>query len=432
VSSNPGQIAHIWRRLGFGPTAADLAHGLAIGPAALIQRLLNAKMTTPTQWALPTGETWETMVEYLGRELNLMAYSPNPLQERMAWILRGLVVVGMVDAVNFDQFQQYTTLLRTNPLGSYTALLRATAVSPAMMVYLNGYQNQVGHPNQNYARELMELFSLGITNPVTGAKNYTQQDVVEVARALTGYTLDWQKGTISFDPTQFDSGSKTFFGVNQGNADLNAVISAVSRHPSYAAFVPARLYRELTGLQPSPATLKQLGTLWTSSGNLRAVVSAIVTSPTFLSPAAIGSKVKTPVELLVSGARICNFNLGTSDYGWLLGSYMNQNPYQPPNVAGWPAGRVWLNAGVTMSWSGIVDDLVHSARSQEGGLVDQIYATSKPAQAVSTTLRLCGLTGASPSTLKALTNFATFEAWDVNRASGLLALALLSPEFAIN
>ena len=432
MSATASQVAHIWRRLGFGPTAGDIDRGVGKSSLALIQSFLNAKLTTPAQWAFPVGTEWETIVEYQAREFNLMAYSSNPLQERMAWILRGLIVVGMVDSVSFDQFRQYNSLLRANPLGSYTALLSSTAVTPAMMVYLNGYQNQAGHPNQNYARELMELFSLGITHPLTGSYNYSQGDVVDVARALTGYTLDWRKGTISFDPKQYDSGSKTFFGKNHGNIGLAGVIDAVSQHAAYPYFVPARLYRELTGLQPSPATLRRLGTLWTSAGNVRAVVTAVVTSPEFLSPSVIANKVKTPVELLVSAARICHFNLGTSDYSWVLGSYMNQNAYQPPNVAGWPSGRVWLNAGVTLTWSSIVDDLVSASRAQEDGAIDQIYACSTAAAAVALTLKICTITAPSASTRQALTTYAKAGRWDVNRATGLLALGLMSPEFAVN
>jgi uncharacterized protein (DUF1800 family) len=278
----------------------------------------------------------------------------------------------------------------------------------------------------------MELFSLGLNNLVTGAQNYSQNDVVQVARALTGYTYDWNNDTIQFDPTQFDDGVKVFFGKNQGRADLAQVITAVSEHPSYQYFVPARLYRELTGLTPSKNTLKSLATLWGTEGNVRGVVEAIVTSPVFLSDAAIASRFKTPVELLVSGARATQFNLGPSDYGWQLSTFMNQHPFYPPNVSGWPEGRIWLNSGVTMSWSSIVQDFATNSLNNEHGVVTQLVTGTNRLTAAAKAVRLCGLGGVSASTMKALDAYVVAGSWNRERAAGLLALVLVSPEFMIS
>jgi uncharacterized protein (DUF1800 family) len=426
------QVAHIWRRLGFGATGTDIDHGVAVGPNALIKDLMSRKLTTPAQWNFTTGVQWQDQVTYLGQQLQLMSSSPNPLQERLAWILQGLVVVGLVDAVQFPDLKAHVARLRTNPMGSYTQLLRDTAIMTGMMQYLNGDQNSVDHPNQNYARELMELFSLGLKNLVTGATNYTQNDVVEIARALTGYTYDWTNDAIVFDPTQFDSGTKTFFGVSHPKAGTWQVITSVSNHPSYRYFVPARLYRELTGLQPTTATLKSLGALWGNTGNVHAVVEAIVTSPTFLSPAAMSNRVKTPVELLVSGARVMGFDLGPTDYGWQLSDFMNQHPFYPPNVSGWPEGKIWLNSGVTMMWSSIVQDFATASLASSTGKAAQLVAKANKAGAVGSALHMCGLVNVSTTTMKALTSYVNAAPWDRTRASGLLALILVSPEFAIN
>jgi len=426
------QVAHIWRRMGFGPTAADLDHGVKVGPAALIEDLLTRKMTTPAQWAFPAGTDWQAMIAYMGRQFELMRSSPNPLQERLAWILQGLVVVGLSDSVSFTELRGHLGRLRVNPMGSYTQLLRDTAIMPAMMQYLNGDENSADHPNQNYARELMELFSLGLKNPVTGVQNYTQEDVVQIARALTGYTFDWNTSTISFDSSQFDNGTKTFFGVNHGNAGLSQVITAISQHPSYKYFVPARLYREFTGLNAPPATLQQLGKLWGTTGDVRAVVSAIVKSPVFLSTASMNSKVKTPVELLVSGARAYGFDLTSSDYGWQLSTFMNQHPMMPPNVSGWPTGRIWLNAGVTMGWGSIVQDFASASMASGKGRVTELLQSANKATAPTAAMRLCGLGTMSATTSKALSSYVNANTWNRATAAGLLALVLVSPEFAIN
>jgi len=300
------------------------------------------------------------------------------------------------------------------------------------MKYLNGDENSKDHPNQNYARECMELFSLGLTNLVTGRPNYSQEDVIQVARALTGFTLDWTTGKIAFDPTQFDHGDKRFFGVNQGDANLGKVIWAISRHPAYRYFIPARLYRELVGHEPDVTTLKALGKLWGTAGDVRAVVSAIVRSPAFLAPEAIGNRVKCPVELLASGARVMNFPLGTSDYGWQLSSFMNQHPFFPPNVAGWPEGTMWLNAGVDMTWGGIVQDFASRAAASSTGVAAQLWLHESPESAPAAVLRHCGITDVSTSTARALHAYTTSGSWDRFRAAGAMALVLVSPEFLVN
>ena len=426
------QVAHIWRRLGFGATAADLDHGIQVGPAALVNELLARPLTTPAQWAFTASTTWQGQISFLGRQLALMSSSPNPLQERLAWILQGLVVVGQTDAVQFPDQRDHLLRLRGNPFASYTRLLRDTAIMPGMMKYLNGYQNSAEHPNQNYARELMELFSLGITNPLTGAQNYSQTDVVEIARALTGFTYNWKNGRIVFDATQFDAGTKTFFGVNHGDAGLKQVISAICHHPSFRTFVPARLYREFVGTDPDPVTLARLGELFGTTGNVRAVVKYIARSPDFFSPAVIGNKVKTPVELLVSGAKVMRFDLGPSDYGWQLSGYMNQHPMYPPNVAGWPSGDIWLNCGVTMAWCNIVTDFTNASLSSPQGTVTDLLAGARRTTAAASAARLCGLSTVSTTTMSALTTHVNAGAWNRKRAAGLLALILVSPEFAIS
>lgn len=432
VTTAAQQVAHIHRRMGFGPTASDIAAGVKAGPQAVITDLLTRPLTTPAQWGLPTASTWQAQAAYLGRQMDLMATSPNPLQERLAWILQGLVVIGLTDFVYFSDLQGHVHRLRINPFGPYTKLLSDTAVMPGMMKYLNGYQNSAAHPNQNYGRELMELFSLGLFNLVSGAQNYTQQDVIEVAAACTGYTYNYTTGTIAFDPSLFDNSNKYFLGKERGDAHLADVIAAVSVHPAYPHFVPARLYRELVGLEPDKATLQSLGGVWGPTGNIGAVVSAIVKSEAFLSPEAIGSRIKTPVELIASGARVTGFDLSTSDYGWQMTSFMNMHPFFPPNVSGWPEGKVWLNAGVAMTWGAIVQDFVTASLSSSTGVVATLAKTANAKTAAGVAAQLCGITNLSAETQSALAGYAAGAAWGAERAAGTLALVLVSPEFAVN
>jgi uncharacterized protein (DUF1800 family) len=425
------QVAHVWRRLGFGPTAADINQGAKVGPQAVIADLLSRPLTTASDWQFTTATDYKGQSQFLGRLLNRMGFSANPAQERLAWILQGLVVVGMDGTVYFADLADHILRLRSNPFASYKQLLTAVTPSVGMMKYLSGFQNSKQHPNQNYARELMELFSLGITHPTTGAANYTEQDVREVARALTGYKLNWSTGTISFDPSLFDSGSKTFLGQSRGNAGVPEVIDAVSTHASWRYHVPRRMYRELVGLEPDTATRNSLASTFGATGDVKALVSAIANLPAFLSDAAIGARAKTPVELLVASSRVLGIDLTNLDFSWQLRDLMGQHPFLPPNVSGWPAGKLWFNTSISMTWCGILQGLVAMARNTAGSVVAQLAAGSA-ATAAGTAARLCGITDLSTPTSDGLSSFASSGGWSIDRAAGTIALALMSPEFAVN
>src|SRR5438105_4777374 len=196
-------VAHIWRRLGFGPAPDDIDAGVAAGPQALISDLLGrpalqSSAGNPNPWGFPTGTDYIAEATYTGRLIELWAFGPNtsgsgvtaagynPLQERVSWILQGLVVTAIVDFTYFVDLKDHIDLLRNSVFGSYQQLLLSVSTRPGMLKYLSGYQNTAAHPNQNFARELMELFSIGRVHPLTGAANYTQGDVVELARALSG------------------------------------------------------------------------------------------------------------------------------------------------------------------------------------------------------------------------------------------------------
>ena len=426
------QVAHIWKRLGFGATGSDIDKGVALGPQALIADLSARPLTAAADWNFTTATDWVGQSKFLGQQLRLMGFAANPLQERMAWILQGLVVVGIDGTVYFPDLVAHIFRLRGNPFGSYKQLLTDVTTMTGMMKYLSGFQNSRQHPNQNYARELMELFSLGRTHPKTGVANYTETDVREVARALTGYALNWTTGTIAFNASLFDSGAKTFLGQGRGNAGVPEVVGALSSHPSWGYHVPGRLYRELVGLEPDAATLDALATAFGPSGDVRAVVSTIVKSPVFLSDAAIGAKAKTPVELVVSGAKALGIDLSTIDLSWQLRDLFGQHPFLPPNVSGWPAGKRWLNTSVAMTWCAIVQQFVVGSRNAAGGVVSGLLTSASPATAPAAAARLCGVTDLSAASAAGLANYVAAGPWNLDRAAGTLALVLVSPEFFVN
>lgn len=439
MASVQAQVAHVWRRLGFGPDPADVDEGLAMGPQALIEDLCSRPATHPADWAWPIRPDWTEARGYQHRLLEIMATSPNPLEERLAWILTGLLVVGTTDSVDYPQIKAHVNDLRTGALGSYAQLLAVVAPSTAMQHYLSGIDSSREHPNENLARELMELFSLGVTHPVTGAPNYTENDIKEIARALTGYRFNWSTLQAYFDPSGWDGGVKVFLGGNRGAARMPEVLAAVTSHPSFRYFVPRRLYRELVGLEPDAATLEALASVWGGTGDLRALVRAIARRPEFLSDAAIGARVKCPVELVVGTLRVLGLaNTERFYLDWAL-IVMQQGLFRAPNVSGWPSGAAWLHPGHLIGWSQVLESLCWN--DNDFGLVppeDQsptirdLFATGSSQSGGDLALRLAGLWDVSSQTRQAARDFASAGQWTFSRACGLMNLVLASPEFLVN
>jgi uncharacterized protein (DUF1800 family) len=343
------------------------------------------------------------------------------------------VVVGIDGTVYFPDLRDHILRLRANPFGSYKQLLADVTTMTGMMKYLSGYQNSKQHPNQNYARELMELFTLGRVHPQTGATNYAETDVQEIARALTGWQYNWTTGASFYQAGYHDTGSKTFLGAARGNAGVPEVIAAVSSHPSWTYHVPKRMYRELVGFDPDAATLDELAPVFGPTGDLNALVAAIANRPEFLSDAAIGARIKSPVELVAAAAKALGVHdLSPFQLSWQMRDMMGQQAFLPPNVSGWPSGPRWLHAGYLMTWCSLANALVASVRNLAGSPVQQLLTGANKTTAAAVGGGLVGLPSLQPSTAAAVTTYAGGGSWDVNRAAGVITLLLLSPDFLAN
>ncbi len=458
--SNEARVAHVWRRLGFGPAPGDVEAAVSTGGAApasaLVDTLLARPTTTQAEWQWPADLTdpelqWENQSRWLTRMFQLWATSPGQLQERVAWILSGILVVGYNDAVQYLELKEHHNRLRAWPAAaSYKALLQDVANTGPMQKYLTGIFSEAPHPNENLARELMELFSLGVTHPKTGADNYTETDVKEIARALTGYRWNWESGpnTVWFDVNHWDGGAKTFLGAGRGAAQLPQVIDAIAAHDSFKYFIPQRLYRDLVGFNPSTTALDQMAVAWGSSGDLKALVSHIAHRPEFLADATIGNRVKSPVELLASAMKI----LGVQDVSdWSLAwssGVMRQNPIDPPDVSGWDG--TWLHPTHLVVWSRFQYWFCWADRGPEAdGTTDatppqkqsptirKLFAEATRATAADMALKLAGLHDVSTQTRSAIDTYAkasdwTGEAWSFWRACGVMQMVFDSPEFLVS
>lgn len=238
-------------------------------------------------------------------------------------------------------YRQHMTL-RRHALGNFRELLQAVARDPAMLVYLDGAASRKGQPNENFARELMELFTLG-------EGRYSEQDVKEAARAFTGWSIDRDSGEFLFRPMLHDGGEKTVLGVS-GAHDGAAVLAILLARPETAEFIVSKLWREFVSTEPDRAEVRRIAGLFRSSGyDIKTALRELLVSDAFYAPRNRGNLVKSPVDLVVGTLR--QFRMAVADplpYVLTAGR-LGQDLFAPPNVKGWPGGDAWINATTLLS-----------------------------------------------------------------------------------
>lgn len=458
MASDRAKVAHVWRRLGFGPRPGDAGSGdidywsdPSRGPQALIDNLTARTPRPPADYGFPPSQDGTEDARLYARNIELFVDDANPLEERMTWTLMGLLVVASSDNVNWLLLKQYATALRSRALGTYDLLLREVVESPAMQFYLNGFESVVGHPNENLARELLELFALGVTDEA-GAANYGESDVKEIARALTGYQPNGNRDGSDFVGSRWDAGPKTFLGAARGAARIGEVIDAVCGHAAYRPYVVARIYRELVGLAPPPGAVAGIvASLGSGPLDLRAAARAVALRPEFLSDAAIKSKIKSPLELVVSALRA--LRLGNFyDPDPQAGSFhldddmkkTQQLLFRAPNVNGWPYGAQWLHSSYLIGWNQLAHYFTRRDRRQPNlAPVNQCWTIRtletdgygrSGIERADRCLDLLGIVDAADATRDALASYALpgSGTWNIERAIGVTALALMSPDFLLS
>lgn len=364
------KAAHLLHRAGFGPTLQDLEETRRLGPKGMVEKLLDFPNLTveergedgpdlsgiedyPNNFAerrkLFEGKTPQERMELnqklmrANREavlataqwwLNRMATGKSPLQEKLTLFWHGHFTTSARDERSAWLMWQQNETLRRHAAGNFGSFVKQISRDPAMLDYLNNQQNRKGSPNENYARELMELFTLGIGE-------YTEADIKEAARAFTGWGHDGE--SFIFRKSLHDGDAKRFFGIS-GNFDGDDVIDIILKRPECANYIAGRLFRFFAYDSVDPAILASLGNLLRESDyELRPALYTLLTSKAFYSPAAIGTQIKSPVHLITSGARQMGLESPTKIPVMGVLEQMGQVPLQPPNVKGWPGGRAWIN-----------------------------------------------------------------------------------------
>ncbi len=259
-------------------------------------------------------------------------------------------------------------LLRESSLGNFKDLVHAVARDPAMMVFLDNVSNVVGNPNENWARELMELFTMGLGN-------FSEKDVQEAARAFTGWTFSREDGSFTILPSLHDDGEKTFLGVT-GNLSGDQIIDIIFEQPATAEFIARKIWEFFVYPNPSQEVIGQLGQVFRDSGyEIRPLVSAVFRHPEFFSDRARRALVKSPLEYAIHAMR----ELGNPTFTFRLRrsmELMGQNLYSPPNVDGYPSGIAWLNTGTALARFSYAAEAfsLRSARSPGGQFPVLVWA----------------------------------------------------------
>lgn len=335
------RVAHLLRRAGFGGTEEEIERYTALGFDAAVTDLLDLSKPDPAESdAERQGFDLETADGLRSWWLYRMLHTSRPLQEKMALFWHGHFTSSVAKVRDPLLMRWQNDLFRQHALGNVRSLAKAVSRDPAMLRWLDSNANRKASPNENYARELFELFLLGIGN-------YTEDDVREAARAFTGWFVDQTTLSFQFTPRAHDFGTKTVLGVT-GNLDGDDVIDAALAHPAAAPHLARRLVRFFVSDGTDPALVERIAELLRASDwELRPAVAAILRSPEFSSERAYHARVKSPVELVVGAIRTTG---ATTTYQDLFPSLrrMGQDLFAPPNVKGWDGGLAWISTSTVL------------------------------------------------------------------------------------
>ena len=266
-----------------------------------------------------------------------MLRTQRPLEEKLTLFWHGHFATGNGKVRDTRMMEQQHLMLRANATGNFRNLLRGILRDPAMLVYLDNGENVKDHPNENFGRELLELFTMGVGN-------YTEHDIREASRAFTGWTNDVLE--FEFDETQHDPGVKTFQG-QTGPFDGTDIIDIILAQEPTAEFIAGKLYRYFVREELSDETHQSLGgTFRDADYELKPLLTRIFLSRDFYSPRSYATQIKSPVQLVVSTYR----KLGLQEMPTIpdfnrLTARLGQSLFNPPNVAGWGGGRTWITPG---------------------------------------------------------------------------------------
>ena len=366
---------HLLARSGFSPSPAEIHQYAALSREQAVEQLLAGVLGRPvTAWPdeldrLPDVRKLRAMSEPERRAFNRqerargielrswwlgeMLHTPSPLTERMTMFWHNHFVSSQ-DKVRLQKLMlQQNLTLREHALGNFGHLLVAASKDPAMVIYLDARSSKKGQPNENFAREVMELFTLG-------EGHYSERDIKEAARAFTGWDVDRRSGQFVFRRANHDAGEKEIFG-QRGRFDGDDVLRLILARPETAEFITTKLWREFVSQQPDAREVRRIAAqLRQANYEIKPALRAMFLSQAFWAPETRGALVKSPVELVVGTLRSLDADVPDAIPFVRTLHQMGQDLFAPPNVRGWPGGEWWINSASLLDRKQFLDRLARA------------------------------------------------------------------------
>ncbi len=362
---------HLLARTGFAPTLAEVENYARLDRETAVDRLLagvprEARTPAPAWVNEPIArrrdieakdesarktfqrQEFERSVQLREWWLQEMLTTPSPLAERMTLFWHNHFATGQQKVKSPQLMYRQNLTLRRHALGNFGALLHAIAKDPAMLVYLDGAMSRREQPNENFAREVMELFTLG-------EGHYREADIKEAARAFTGWSVEPETGGYIFRSRLHDFGTKTVLG-RSGRFDGDAVLDLLLAQPACAEFIVTKLWREFISPEPAAREVQRLAQVFREANHeIKPLLRALFLSEAFYAQGNRASLVKSPVDLVIGSLRQFEIRAEPLRPVAFAVASLGQNLFSPPNVKGWPGGETWINATTLLTRKQMLD-----------------------------------------------------------------------------
>lgn len=385
VAAMPYEEArHLLSRTGFGPNQTEIEALMKLDYPAAVDQLLSGTAgqarTPPPDWvenkpprpgerrSLTDEQKQQRRKQIFqwGQELKSWWYremisTTAPLAERMTLLWHNHFTSSLSKVKWTPFLYRQNKLLRQHATGNFGELLRAVSRDPAMLIYLDNARSRSGNPNENFARELLELFTLG-------EGHYQEEDVRAAARAFTGWTLNRNSGEFRYAQRWHDSGEKTFLG-RTGNWDGDDILDILLQQPQLAQHISEKLWKEFVSPQPDEKEITRMAAVFRNSGyEIKPLLRELLLSKAFRKPSSYGSLIKSPVELLVGSVRVLDIPVQDSTRLARAGRLLGQDLFNPPNVKGWQGGTAWIDSATLLNRQMVIAKITRAPGVQQAML----------------------------------------------------------------
>ncbi|HVB05855.1 MAG TPA: DUF1800 domain-containing protein [Acidimicrobiales bacterium] len=360
MTASRALLAHLYRRAGFGASLAELDRAEQVGWDATVAHLLKGLhevddgplQVQPPQFssfsteALPTSSALR-QAEFLALQnwwIDLMASTPTPLKEKLVLLLHEQFPTAFSKVNHPSLLYRQNTIFRALGAGSFDVLTTALSKDPAMLIWLDTVTDLAAHPNENFARELLERFTMGVGH-------YTEEDVKQLARCFTGWGVNYQSGAFVFNTAVHDFGVKTIFGRSGAYSGEDA-ITLVTKRAVSTRWVTARMWSWLAyPVGPHDPVVEELAPVYGEHLHLGTLLAAILAHPSFVSVTSTTGLVKQPVEWVVGTMRALHLNTSSFAPGYVANTLtkLGQQLFNPPTVGGWGNNGFWLSTSSSLT-----------------------------------------------------------------------------------